>query len=321
MWWLTLRLQRAEILLAIVAVVGIVGVLAATRDDASRRSGTYSVGDCPVPLSGPPGSQYCFVQTSRLTDWVVALSPVLIFLPIALAALLALPSILELGNRTYRLAWTQSALRRHWACPRLVLALGIGVLSAIAISRAFAWWFQGGNLISGSPIYGWHGSWTYDLRPLILVGSVVFAIGLAFAIGTVIRRPIVSIAVAAILFTLVRVPFSQWVRPVLIPPKTTDQAAYFAGASNGNDWSINIYLLNAMGDRVSEDRFQELCAGRLRSSQGSAQCMQDNGLTRYFEYQPYSRLLSLQLIETGIFLALGAALIGFAVWYWLRRLE
>ena len=321
MWWLTLRLQRAELLLAIVAVVGIVGVLAVTQDDASLRSGTYSVEGCPVPLSGPPGGQYCFVQTSRLTDWVVALSPVLIFLPIALAALLVLPSILELGNGTYRLAWTQSALRRQWAFPRVVLALGIGVLAAIAIATTFAWWFQGGNLISRSPIYGWHGSWTYDLRPLILVGSVVFAIGLAFAIGTVIRRPIISTGVAAVLFALIRVPFSQRVRPVLIPPRTTDQAAYFASTSNGNDWNINVYIVSAVGDRVSEDRFQELCAGQLRSAQGSAQCMRDNGLTRYFEYQPYSRLLSLQLIETGIFLALGSALIGFAVWYWLRRLE
>lgn len=321
MWWLTLRLQRAELLLAIGAIIGIIGVLVATQGDVDRRSGTFSVQDCPVPLSGPSGSQYCWVQTSRLTDWAVALSPAFIFLPIVLATLLVLPTILELSSQAYRLAWTQSVLRRHWALSRVVFVLGIGVTGAIATAITFAWWFHGGVSLSRSPVYGWQGSWTYDLRPLILTSTTVFAIGLVFAVGTIIRRPIVSIVVVAIIFVIVRIPFSERIRPVLLPPKTSVQADYFANRSNGNDWSIDVYILNSMGDRISSERFEELCAGQLRTSQGSEQCLTANGLTRYFEYQPYSRLMSLQVVETSIFVALGLAMIGWTVWYWLRRLE
>lgn len=321
MWWLTFRLQRAELLIAIVATLGVVGSLVVTRDDAMLRSGTYSVDTCPVPLSGPPGGQYCFVQTSRLTDWVVALSPALIFLPIAVAALLALPSILELNGRTYRLAWTQSVLRRQWVLNRLAVMLIVAVGAAITTAFMFAWWVRAGGPTLGSRVYGWQGSWTYDLRPLILGGSTVFAIGLVLAIGTLVRRPIVSMAVSGLLYAAIRLPFSERIRPVLLPPQVSTQADYFAKTANGNDWMINVYILNALGDRVSEEQFQQLCAGQLRTSQGQEQCMAVNGLTRYFEVQPYSRLVPLQLVETGIFVAIGAALIGWTVWYWLRRLE
>jgi hypothetical protein len=321
MWWLTFRLQRAELGLAVLATLVILGVFAATRDDATLRARTTSIDSCPVPLSGPPGSQYCFVQTSRLTDWVVALSPALVFLPIAVAALLALPSILELGSGTYRLAWTQSVLRRRWALSRVLVMLVVGVGVAIATAFVFAWWFQPGSLIAGSRAFGWYGSWTYDLWPLILGGSTVFAIGLVLAIGTLVRRPIVSIAVSGLLYAAIRLPFSERIRPVLLPLKVSTQADYFANTANGKDWTINVYLLNALGDRVSEDRFQQLCAGQIRTPQGVEQCMTANGLTRYFEVQPYSRLVPLQLIETGIFVALGLALLGWTVWYWLRRLE
>jgi LPXTG-motif cell wall-anchored protein len=38
-------------------------------------------------------------------------------------------------------------------------------------------------------------------------------------------------------------------------------------------------------------------------------------------YHPDSRYWSIQLIETGIFLAAGLALIGFAAWWVMRRVE
>src|SRR4051794_2759345 len=63
-------------------------------------------------------------------------------LPGMLGALLAAPLVLELEQRTYRLAWTQSISRRRWLATKLAL-LGAGAIVAAGVLPRLVRWGRG----------------------------------------------------------------------------------------------------------------------------------------------------------------------------------
>jgi len=269
--------------------------------------------------------------------------------PLGLLLIIAAPAIIgifwgapliarEFEDGTYRLAWNQSVTRTRWLTVKLVL---VG-LAAMAVTEAFslmhAWWADpiskaialGG---SSSVFTGSRFSWTtfasHGITPL---GYAAFAFTLGTAAGTLIRRAVPAMAVTLVIFALAQAPMPLWVRPNIIPPDrviaTTEAAqlsydGLIATAVPGQSgaWIVSSGAFNPAGQRVTEVPASCLSgSSSVKSDSGDpAPCMDKLGIREAISYQPASRYWPLQLIETGIFLALALVLAGFCFWQLGRR--
>lgn len=315
MTWLTWRLQRAELLLLGALALALGGALAASRADVVALSKIYTAETCPVPLAGTEGA--CIIPVSAVYRVVSTLMPWLNFLPLIAALLLALPLVTELDQGSYRLAWTQGITRKQWARVKIGLLVLGALIFATLLAVGFHWWNSPRDALNGRL----NGD-AYDFRGTLPIGHMLFAIGLTLAIGVVVKRPVPALGLASVAYVGLRIPFMEWARPRLVTPVTQPEADYHM-ASAGNIWWLGSFWQDASGHRISEQAFYEMCApSPFEMSRGAFErCIADHGLTHYITYHPESHYWPLQLIETGLYLAAGLALIGFAAWYLMRRVE
>jgi hypothetical protein len=308
-------LQRLELLLlaALAAVVG--AALLQTHGEVVQHSKVYTAETCPVPLTGP--EQGCLISMSRLYLALLESLPWFNVLPLLAAVLLALPIVSELEGGTYRLAWTQGITRGRWARTKLGLLALSGLAFAAIFSLTFHWW--------ASPLDQHNGRLArddYDLRGLLPIGYTLFAVGLVLAVGVLLRRPVPAVILAFLAYVGIRIPVMLWVRPRLVTPVTQSMADY-SQTNPGNVWWLSFFWRDAAGNRLSEQQSRDLCFPNGLSLERAAyeQCVVEHGLTPFVTYHPDSHYWPLQLAETGLFLAAGLALIAFAAWYLLRRVE
>jgi hypothetical protein len=325
MIWLTWRLQRAELILLGLMFTGLSGLLVLTHSDVVALSKLRSGESCPGVFVDSKGN--CTVKTSWLYQLVDGVLPFLNFLPLIAAVLLALPIVAELENGSYRLAWTQGITRDRWTRVKFGVLLAGGVAFAAIFALTFEWW--------SSPDDGLRGRLDkndFDFRGLVPVGHSIFAIGLMLAIGCVIRRPVPAIVISAIAYVGIRLPFILWIRERLISPLTKEvpvlndpvgnAGPVFNKGLSAGDWQLSWFWRTSAGERINESQLEQLCPPPSIPGRDSLQtCIEQHGLTQYVTYHPDSRYWSFQLIETGIFLGVGLALIGFAAWWVMRRVE
>jgi hypothetical protein len=138
-------------------------------------------------------------------------------------------------------------------------------------------------------------------------------------------------ALTAAIFAVAQVPMPLWVRPNIIPPAQTIATVDAAGVNFGSltaslvpgqpsAWVVSSHAINAAGQPVTALPASCFPANPSAKFNGDAgQCMDKLGIREVISYQPASRYWPLQLIETGIFLALALALAGFCFWLLGRR--
>ncbi|MDQ3045160.1 MAG: hypothetical protein M3R06_08435 [Chloroflexota bacterium] len=312
MIWLTWRLQRMELVLLGSVLLFMGGLLALTRDDVIALNRIYTAETCPGSLFGTEGS--CVVPVSRLYSFVSSFLPWFNLLPLLAAVLLILPVLLELEQGTHRLAWTQSVTRWHWARAKLtMLSLG-GVAFAALFALLFHWWSAFQDERNGRLAQDY-----YDLRGTIPIGATLFAIGLMVAVGMALQRPIVATVVASGVYVAARVVMGLWIRPHLVGSETAPNGDPSRGE---NYWHLSMQWRNDAGEAVSERYVTDLCFSTIDVGRvAGGDCLAENGLVQFTNYHPESHYWPLQLMETGLFLVGGAALLGFAAWYVVRRVE
>jgi hypothetical protein len=312
--WLTLRLHRTElaILVGMFALLSLLLVL--SHADAVKSTRPLPANECGMfDLGGEP---LCFQKTGHLYQFMTSILPWLNFLPLIAGLLLALPIVAELESGAYRLAWTQSITRARWAQLKFGLLIGCGVVVAALFAAVFQWWSS-----PADASFGRLGRDEYDFRGVLPIGYMVFSIGLMLAVGAVIRRPIPTIALATAAYLGVRIPVVLWVRPRLVSP-LTERSSDVDSVTGPGVWQLSWWWENADGKRLSDRELFEICPPRgVPGPEAFQSCVDRNGLTQVMSYHPDSHYWPLQLLETGLFLALGAALIGFAAWWVLRRVE
>jgi hypothetical protein len=313
--WLTWRLQRTELILLGLMLLGLSGVLVATHADLVAESKQYTAETCPGPLVGT--EQGCFVEVSWLYQIVNEGLLWLNFLPLIAALLLALPIVTELESGSYRLAWTQGITRGQWTRTKFGVVALCGVMFAAIFALAFHWWSS-----PRDEFYGRLGQDDYDFRGIVPIGHTIFAVGLMLGIGVLMKRPIPALALASVAYVGLRIPFVQSLRPRLITPVKEPDAEFYTTNAR-HLWFIDSYWQDAAGNRLENSEVFDFCFPRGVNPTRELQnkCVADNGLVHYQVYHPESHYWPLQLVETALFLGVGIALIGFAAWYILRRVE
>src|SRR3954449_1786595 len=213
MIWLTWRQFRVQFLVVASVILATAIMLAATGpnllDDYHRLTGN-------------------FIQSlgfEHLNPLLYIVGQVLLYaVPPVIGAFWGAPLIArELETGTHRLVWSQSISRWRW----LAVKVGVTGLGAMAItgllSFAVTWWSApiDDALNSGQDSNTYLPRMfpsTFSARGLVPVGYAAFAFALGVAIGLVVRRTLVALAITLAAVILVQVLTPTLIRPHLMAP-------------------------------------------------------------------------------------------------------
>jgi hypothetical protein len=325
MSWLVWRQYRVQgaIALALLAGFGAVLIVTGAQMASQWHSGLASCaasGTCAklaqtLSLGSPLGRD--FVLLSNLV-------------PALLGFLWGAPLVageVEAGTRVY--AWTQGISRTRW----LLVKAGWLLLAAAAwggaVTALTTWWYGPRNALYASAFQ----PNTFDTQGIVTIGYSVFALALGVAAGALTRRTLPAIAITIGGFIGMRLLISEVVRQHYLTAVTAFYNPLQAFAPPGPAWTLQQGVMDKYGQvftgrngpEVNGVPFSALPANCQKFSMidpgtmtktslhAAVTCMQASGFRGFVTYQPASRWWAFQGIETGIFLALAAALIAAAL--------
>ncbi|RZT20295.1 ABC-2 family transporter [Kribbella sp. VKM Ac-2569] len=256
----------------------------------------------------------------------------------------------ELETGTHRLVWSQSVSRQRW----LATKLGLTGLAAIAItgvlSLAVTWW---SDPIDDAVNAGQESNTylprmfpaVFSARGLVPIGYAAFAFALGVAVGLVIRRTLVALAVTLAAVILIQVLTPTLIRPNLMAPtesyltvsldnlrgfmlsgdtKPPQVKAIEVASGSVAAWKLSDQTVDENGNKVStlpswmidcepgppNSTLREVPAKVTACFQRLA----DEGYRQHIKYFAADKFWALQWREFGFFLALALLLSGFSFW-------
>ncbi|MFI2777792.1 hypothetical protein [Streptomyces sp. ALB3] len=291
---------RVAGLLALAGAVAVIGFALW----ASHVIDSFEAGSCEASgLSGPACDQ-------RIVDFSGSMSLfqreltwaglVLTVLPGLVSAFVAGPLIArELESGTYRVAWTQSVTPTRWlvaklSVPTVFLVAGVTVLSTVLA------WAQ--TRTATDYTVDWFDAPVFGATAPVVIGYTLLGIAVGALTGLLVHRTVAAMTVAVVVTGAVTAALVS-LRSSLWPLRTT------IGATDGRldvpveSWVLDLGRVTASGDRLPTD----VCWRGGASEAQEARCMADRDITGWFvDHHPPSHLWPLQLVETGILLALAA---------------
>lgn len=302
MTWVSWRLQRTETLVAF----GIIALLAAllvptgiTMADAYHHDG---LGSC-LALNIGPTCGHKIEEFQRRFQALTALANWFTLIPGLIGILLAAPFILDLEHGTYRLAWTQSITRGRWLLGKLALPILVALLASAALILLLVWWRTPNVQINGRLDTG-----NYDTEGTVVLGYTLFSLGLALALGALLRRSAVSLTVAFVGYFAMRIFVDFWLRNQLVSPLRASWKGVRQPQFLDHARIISENAIVGGGHHITTGGFlgghTQFAAPGLGSS-----------TIFHVVYLPASDFWPLQLTETGLFAGAAALLILFAAWW------
>jgi hypothetical protein len=343
MTWLTWRQFRAPALLTIVLTVAIVVLLAVTGSHLHTLYGVYQ-----KALPGCTKRGDCDQLTNNFLRHDHHLNQYLGTLIVAIPALIGVfwgPPLLarEFETGSYRLAWTQSVTRTRWLEVKIGFVCAAAVVAAGALSLMFTWWSHPINHISGNEF----SAEIFSSRGAVPIGYAVFAFIFGATAGLIIRRTVPAMAVTLVGYVAIHLAVIAWVRPHLAKAKhlgvalrgastfgftgNSGSVHFFAsGASVPNSLVVSERVVDASGHVASSGAvntfLQSACPAIVSPPAGGgnanafSDCLAKLSASFHLDVAviPPSRYWDLQLAETGLYLAIAAALAATAFW-WIRH--
>ncbi|MFE7108273.1 hypothetical protein ACFU98_23535 [Streptomyces sp. NPDC057575] len=209
----------------------------------------------------------------------------------------------ELESGTYRLSWTQSFSPARWlaaklAVPAVLTLAGVGVLSAVCS------WARSRTGRTHYPIDSYD-RLAYGSMGTVPVGYALCMLALGALAGLLLRRTVMAMVVTVIGYGALATALNA-VRNGLWPTVNTTFGLGTDPKLPEGTVSVASGWLTADGRRLPENA----C---LRWGVDLKQCLADNHVTqRYVDHHPTSHFWPLQLVETGILLALAALAVAIA---------
>jgi hypothetical protein len=240
-----------------------------------------------------------------LTEYMKSGSTLFLLLPVLVGAFVA-----ESG--LHRLAWTQSISPARWLASKLAVAATLAVAGTLALMGIFR---LGASGLLGQSDLRWPDRGVYEALGPALVAYVLLAVAAGALVGLLVRRTLLAMSLTGVVTGTVLLVLGS-VRWNLVPsltvtgPRTSEP---FGGLHVPlNSLMTDLGEQNAAGERFDLHR----C---VPNRDYTAFCPTDlKATTWYVDFHPYSHFWYVQLIETGIVLALTAAA-AYAAFRVLRR--
>ncbi|BAU84889.1 hypothetical protein SLA_4000 [Streptomyces laurentii] len=293
---MTARQHRWTIVAALALTVITVAVLAASVYWSGRAEDILKATGCTVNSE----ARHCLQSTGDYVDavWqarhmVEYIAFGVLLLPAVVSGYMAGPLVArELETGTYRLAWTQSASPARWLAAKLAASAVFTVALVVLVNLVFRWSWASGPA-DDFPTF-WNDPTIYAALPgPVPVATVLLGLAVGALTGLLIRRTLPALLTSTLLTGGVIAAFTNY-RAFLWPTETlTGQALQNRAART---WSVDQGMLTSSGDKVS-----------LADCHWEWGCVtQRGGVTDYADVHPQSHFWPLQLVETGILLALAA---------------
>jgi hypothetical protein len=228
----------------------------------------------------------------------------------------------ELEQGTHRLVWTQSHGRGRWLAARLGVFLVGAVAVAAVITEVTTWWFKPVERVQvdGITVFGRLDPDVFDYRGLVPLAYTVFAFAVGAAAGAVFKRVVPAMVATLVLYLPVKVAV-QVLREHYRTPLTTTYPLHGDNPRAGKgDWQVTHEVVDRTGAAVTHVSVPDACRVFADQAQMKACVAQQTGYQVIDTYHPVGRFWTFQLIESGIYAGLAAAVFGVAVWWVLRRL-
>ncbi|MBW0103978.1 hypothetical protein [Pseudonocardia sp. KRD291] len=230
--------------------------------------------------------------------------------PLGVGVFLAAPLLArEYEHQTHLFAWSQDVSPTRWLAGKTVLLLTVAIVSALllgGVTRELVLTTPGTRDFAFDVPY-------FDASPLVQTGHVVFAFALGLAVGLLVKRSVLAMTLTFVGFLAARIVTAFWIRPHYLSPVHT-VAPVGQGSGYGPGLAVDSGYLTSSGQSVA------LPANCATSSSGDyLGCLGRNDIASvYLDSQPIDRLLTFQLTETGIALAV-AVVLAAVTWTALRR--
>jgi len=312
MIWLTWRQHRKQALVLLLGLAALALVLIPTGRQAHKAVAAYDkcvdgLGSAAFVDGGK--AEVCGQLSERFsnthTSWAYA-AILLLFLPLLVGLFWGAPLVArEVEQGTHRLIWTQGISRTRWMFTKLALVGVVVLVAAAAYALLVSWWMEPLNdTITSRMSYLF-----FDQQGIVPIGYTLFAVALGVFAGTLTHKVLPAMAVTLVAFLAARIAVTVFVRPHFQSPLTRTVPVAVDKPVEPNpglgDWILASNVYN--GD------------GTLRASGGTSFCMggpagpcRDTGYNAW-EFQPGDRYWPFQWIELGLFVAVAAVLLYFAV--------
>jgi hypothetical protein len=323
MIWLTWRQHRGEAAIIGGVLALLVALLVVTGRDITALYQQLGAAACAGRAAQPACDNIIATFKATVDTRYGSLFPALTFLKLAPALvgmLVGAPLVArELEDGTHRLVWTQSVTRWRWLAVKLGLVVGGCLLVAAVLTILLTWWRGPFDQLGGRI-----DAQTFDLEGAVPLAYMAFAVALAVAMGTLLRRTIPAMAVTLGGFFVVRLLIELNARPYYQPPSTLQWDPLRTTPNIPvSDWIIYDGFVDPYGNHADLGQITSACGvngAHVSWQLGNlfTQCVHAHGWLGYIIYQPDNRFWLFQGIESAIFLGLAALLLALAV-YWVRR--
>jgi hypothetical protein len=241
--------------------------------------------------------------------------------PVVLGMLCGAPLLAhEFETGTSQFAWMQSITRRRWLAVKAGwLLLGAAAVGGV-VSGLVTWWSGPDNALEADGF----STGRFDIMGVVPVAYALFAMALGITAGAVLRRTLPAIGITLAGYIAVRFAIDTWVRPHYMSAVTHVYALTQNYAPAGAAWQLAQGLVTPsgvkilpqdgadIGANVSTSAIPLSCQSLTEQNHPGAvlSCMQAAGYRQFVTYQPANHYWAFQGIETGIFVALAAALLA-----------
>ncbi|MFJ3713352.1 MULTISPECIES: ABC transporter permease [unclassified Streptomyces] len=293
--WVAVRTHRRTLWWALGLTVLAVALLVAVRLWSTHLADEFAGSGCPIRLSdGTCSDNTWFIASSEWTysQLMAKGSAVIALLPFLVAAFVAGPVVgREMESGTYRMLWTQSVSPVRWFAVKLAVPAAMALAGSTVLIGAYRWaWSTGPG--HGGPGMEWYDIDVYTAIGPVGIAATVLAVPVGALIGLLVRRTVS--AMVSGMFTL----------GVLL---------YVPANFRGNFWTTRT-VTGSLADGYPPYDGMVLGDGALTSSGAQVSdpmcvddkaCLTAHHIVGYYRTsQPASHFWQLQLVETGILLAL-----------------
>jgi ABC-type transport system involved in multi-copper enzyme maturation permease subunit len=250
--------------------------------------------------------------------------------PVLVGLFLGAPLIAgEFEAGTTQFAWMQSVTRKRWLAVKVGWMLLAAAVWGAVISALVTWWSGPNNATQLDAFKPGR----FDLMGTVPVAYALFAMALGIAAGALLHRVLPAMAVTLAGFIAARALITLLLRPHYVSAVTVFYNVVNGYTPKGSYWQLSQGILGPNGQPVPQPdnvnyvfgipqtSLPASCAPLTHSAGNpTPACSQALSAFRAFlTYQPADRYWTFQGIETGIFLALTAALIAVTAFVVLRR--